>query len=697
MTPQTEAPDSLYRAGRSIPRVSVLMAAYNCAAYLDEAIDSVLAQTMPDLELILIDDGSTDQSPAIMARYAEQDARVLVYRQENQGIGGATNQALQLARAPYVAILDSDDAMLPERLVMQADYLDQHADIAAVGSQWFTMNTQGDILGIDRQPTDPDSLFTLMFGYFALHHPTIMARKEAMLACGGYDTTIKQGCMDYGVFCNLLLAGHRMTNLPNLLTRWRFNPSGATHGNARPQTEDCMNIRARAFLKMAAQDSHRANQVALALVRTFPAGSWFDEKISRLIPDSPPSPVLVRWRELAAQGLIPDREAAGVDWLDNEHDHAERLANLLERDGFSWLGQLVLGKAGRVTMAPDKTASPVPPAPATLELSLLIPTQAGDLELPIRVRSGLHALPDNTEIIVFSTDGAAVDLSAALLHRQLRVLPPASEVAVAWQQALSDARGEAIACMAAGSRHHPEFLAQSLAALRSDPHRSLVYAPADVYYPDALDANGNAIKDPSPEPHWTRQTLLGRGRGNLSCMVFRRGLIGALPIVIKETGVATAWAIARSLLTGAEPHILPLRNIEFAPKVGLANNILDVVVRRLVTWFLDTGLGSIPAPAVWPKLSAIQGRERVRALDVRLLKNKLCIHPGNASMIAEFVVRFSRVPMLHPVFRHLLTHHPAIANDTLRKHSSLAANLCVGSHWLLCALDKAGKKLRPGK
>src|SRR3569623_2234667 len=172
-------------------------------------IESVLNQTIDDFELIVVDDGSTDHSPGIIARYVEQDVRVIVHRQENQGIGGATNQALRLARARYVAILDSDDTMEPARRAIQADYLDAHPDITAVGSQWLAMNDRGDIVGIDRQPTDPDQLFTMMFAFFALHHPTIMARKAPMLSCGGYDTRIKRGAMDYRLFFDLLLAGHK--------------------------------------------------------------------------------------------------------------------------------------------------------------------------------------------------------------------------------------------------------------------------------------------------------------------------------------------------------------------------------------------------------------------------------------------------------------------------------------------------------
>src|SRR3569832_1791210 len=115
------AHDPRYRKTH-VPRVSVLMAAYNSAAYIGEAIESVLNQTIDDFELIVVDDGSTDHSPGIIARYVEQDVHDIVHRQENQGIGGATNQALRLARARYVAILDSGGAGGPARRAGRAEY-----------------------------------------------------------------------------------------------------------------------------------------------------------------------------------------------------------------------------------------------------------------------------------------------------------------------------------------------------------------------------------------------------------------------------------------------------------------------------------------------------------------------------------------------------------------------------------------------
>lgn len=211
-------------------------------------------------------------------------------------------------------------------------------------------------------------------------------------------------------------------------------------------------------------------------MRTFTAGSWFDEKVAALIPDAQPSPALQRWRELAAQGLVPELEAACVDWLHSEQDHTERLAGLLMRNGFPWLGELVLGKSGGAAPAYDETANNLPEVADILELALLIPTQAGDHELGARIRSGLDALPETAEMIVFSTDGTTADLPASLPDSRLRVLPSVEKGAKAWRQAFSEARAGLIACMVAGSRHHPVFLAQSMAALQSDKNCALIYA-----------------------------------------------------------------------------------------------------------------------------------------------------------------------------------------------------------------------------
>lgn len=670
-------------SSRVLPRVSVLMAAYNSAAYLGEAIESVLTQTMADLELILVDDGSTDSSPEIMARYAAQDVRVVVHVQENQGIGSATNQALKLARAPYVAILDSDDTMAPERLAMQADYLDAHGDFAAVGSQWLTMSPHGEILGIDRQPTDPDTLFTLMFAFFAMHHPTIMARKDAILACGAYNNTVKRGCMDYDVFSNLLLAGYRMTNLPYLLTCWRLNPGGATHGNARPQTADCLRVRARVFFQMDAQDRLRANQIALDLVRTFPAGTWFDEKVAKLMPDAEPSPALARWREIAAQGDLPDLEVQSVAWLHDELAHADALAEALQHARLPWLAALVQARAGRNSPFLVQQANPERPLEGGREngwmcsLSLLLPTQADDAELSGRIGSTLESLPVDAEVLVFATDDTQPDPAIWKHDARVRFLPPTQPMDGAWGAACAAARGRYLTCLESGFRHHPDFLAQSCSFLATNSRVGLAYAVSAIHYPDALDPKGQPVGDPAPGPRWSQETLLGRDRGRLSCMVFRRELLLDLPINLAETGSVTAWAIARFLMIRQRPHFLSLRNIEFAQPIQTGNNIQATLTQRLILWLLDTGLGSIPSEDAWRDLRRDQARQCLDQLDAELADRKLSLHPGNVPLLLRFVLRFSAIPLTRASFRLMLRTNRTQTLDILRRQRPMQVPLAL--------------------
>ena len=116
------------------PIVSVVMPVWNRQRYLAAAIESALAQTFDNFELILLDDGSTDRSPRIARRYAARDHRIRYVRQDNAGCYAARNHALALSRGRYTAIIDSDDTMTPDRLARQVAYLDEHARCAAVGS-----------------------------------------------------------------------------------------------------------------------------------------------------------------------------------------------------------------------------------------------------------------------------------------------------------------------------------------------------------------------------------------------------------------------------------------------------------------------------------------------------------------------------------------------------------------------------------
>src|SRR5258706_14041022 len=118
----------------SSPAVSVVMPVYNGERYLASAIDSILAQTFTDFELIAVDDGSTDSSLPMLKRYAERDPRVRVISRPNTGIVGALSDAIAAARAPLIARMDADDLSLPLRFERQVAYLSGHPQCVLVGT-----------------------------------------------------------------------------------------------------------------------------------------------------------------------------------------------------------------------------------------------------------------------------------------------------------------------------------------------------------------------------------------------------------------------------------------------------------------------------------------------------------------------------------------------------------------------------------
>src|SRR5437867_4347597 len=114
------------------PSISVVLPVYNCPHYVGEAIDSILAQSYADFELIVINDGSTDETPRVLERV--RDSRVRLYAQENRGLAATLNRGIELARGRYIARQDQDDASLPERLEKQVAFLDAHPNCALVGT-----------------------------------------------------------------------------------------------------------------------------------------------------------------------------------------------------------------------------------------------------------------------------------------------------------------------------------------------------------------------------------------------------------------------------------------------------------------------------------------------------------------------------------------------------------------------------------
>lgn len=207
----------------STPLVTVLMAVHNGLPYLPQAIRSVLAQTFPDFELLIIDDASTDESLACIRRYTDPRIRLWV-NPKNLGQARSLNEGLTHARSPYVARLDQDDVCLPERLERQMRYLEEHPEVALVGSRMVGIDEGGRRIDLFGKALSDVGMFVgwLLSGVCPIGHPTVMCRRSSIEQLGGYDERYQIG-QDYDLWIRFALARFRAAVLSEPLVQYRMH------------------------------------------------------------------------------------------------------------------------------------------------------------------------------------------------------------------------------------------------------------------------------------------------------------------------------------------------------------------------------------------------------------------------------------------------------------------------------------------
>lgn len=210
--------------------VDVLIPAYNAGATVEIAVDSILNQTVRDLEVHIVNDGSTDDTAEVLARLAAKDPRVHVYTQANEGIVDSLNNGLEHCHAEFLARIDADDIAYPERLETQLAYLRANPDVIAVGAKMRHIDGNGVPLGSFAEIDSPDkadpSWVPCIEPYII--HPILTARRSAITAAGGYrqvyyaeDTDLYWRMRDHG----------RLYNMPELLGDYRFH-EGSVSGQS---------------------------------------------------------------------------------------------------------------------------------------------------------------------------------------------------------------------------------------------------------------------------------------------------------------------------------------------------------------------------------------------------------------------------------------------------------------------------------
>jgi glycosyltransferase involved in cell wall biosynthesis len=201
------------------PEVSVIMPVYNREKYLAEAIESVLCQTFRDIELIIVDDGSSDRSVEIATAYESYDDRVrCVKLNRNSGVSTARNRGLEVATGEYVAFMDSDDVSLPERLRAQVDFLKRNSEIGAVGirSKIMTEDLSRLIAMKSGPPLHPNIVFALCMSRVSIIGGAIMVRTRLARKAGGWDERLRVG-EEAPFFIRLLKHGARFANVNEVL------------------------------------------------------------------------------------------------------------------------------------------------------------------------------------------------------------------------------------------------------------------------------------------------------------------------------------------------------------------------------------------------------------------------------------------------------------------------------------------------
>ena len=202
-------------------KISIIMGIYNCEATLPEAIDSILAQTFTDWELIMCDDGSADDTLRVAQSYQERypDRMKVLTNGRNLGLNRTLNHCLEHARGAYIARMDGDDISLPRRLEKEAAFLDAHPEFAIVSCPMIYFDEHGDWgRGTDIMYPQPANFVA---GTPFCHAPC-MVRAEAYRAVGGYSQEPRTlRAEDYYLWFCMYAAGYRGANLMEPLYKMR--------------------------------------------------------------------------------------------------------------------------------------------------------------------------------------------------------------------------------------------------------------------------------------------------------------------------------------------------------------------------------------------------------------------------------------------------------------------------------------------
>jgi glycosyltransferase involved in cell wall biosynthesis len=259
------------------PKVTVLMAVYNGGKYLKPSIESILSQSFKDFEFLIINDGSTDGSQAVIESYAKKDDRIRLISRANKGLIASLNEGLKKARGEYIARQDADDISVPLRLGKEVAYLDSHPSVALVGSNYAHIDTKGKKTGtITNIFTHPDDLKTALISCNQYGHGSVMMRRSIFKKSGYYEDVLH--AEDYDLWARISRVAD-VANIEEPLYLWRKHEAGIGVSNQQFQIDQTFAIRDKAFEHFL---KHRREYKLFAF---HPSGQWYRDRKAILYRD----------------------------------------------------------------------------------------------------------------------------------------------------------------------------------------------------------------------------------------------------------------------------------------------------------------------------------------------------------------------------------------------------------------------------
>lgn len=207
-------------------RVSVIIPCYNAEKYLCESVESIMNQSYTNLEIICIDDCSTDTTLAILEKLALKDDRIKVlHNSKNMKIANSLNRGLEYSTGEYIARMDADDIALPNRIEKQVDYLKKNKGTDICGTWCEKIDSEGKCIGKIIYPLLHDDLKAMLLFNSCFAHPTVMFRRAVYQSVGGYKDIMPIEDLEYWV---RIVKGKRLANIPEILLKYRIHGNNVT-------------------------------------------------------------------------------------------------------------------------------------------------------------------------------------------------------------------------------------------------------------------------------------------------------------------------------------------------------------------------------------------------------------------------------------------------------------------------------------